>query len=106
MKSLLNVLKSIETESDSKSRQTNKTTFFTLLNYLQLSRKGISEYDMENFLRGNAFSVIFQKLVDNSIIEKSEKGNYYLNDTTKIKLSPILNELTSMNYKTSYGLVE
>ena len=33
-------------------------------------------------------------------------GNYYLNDTTKIKLSPILNELTSMNYKTSYGLVE
>jgi hypothetical protein len=102
MNTLQHVFDKIEAEQDASIRRSNKSTFYTLINYLEASRKGITKRDMGNFLNGNKFSEIFQELLDKSIIEQNQEGNYLLNADVKAHLSPILKELTSMVYKETY----
>ena len=99
MKTLIDIFESIETEPNAEVRRYNKSTFYTLINYLEASRKGISEYDMQHFLENNQFSVVFQELVEKSIVEQAENGNYILNAEVKSHISPAFDELTHLAYK-------
>ena len=81
-------------DQDASLRRTNKVTLCSLLNYLQAGHKGISKYDMDNFLGENKFSIIFQELLHNSIVTENEHKNYVLNDDIKDLLAPLLHDLT------------
>lgn len=83
MKDLQQIFKTIDGERDFKVRRANKLTLASLVKYLQASNKGISSYDMNNFLQDNRFADVFQELLNNSIITENKNGNYILNNNSK-----------------------
>ena len=101
MKSLQQIINTIESEQDDSIRRNNKVTLYSLVNYLHDGHKGISRYDMDNFLGENQFSAIFQELLNISIISENEKGQFVLNDDVKDRIPPFLQKLTQQVYQTS-----
>ena len=96
MKDLQQIFKTIDGERDFKVRRANKLTLASLVKYLQYSNKGISSYDMDNFLQGNQFADVFQELLNNSIITENKNGNYILNNKSK---EIIFSQYQENNYK-------
>ena len=103
MKSIIDIFNSIETKQENSIGRSNKRTFYTLLNYLQASHKGISKFDMEHFLSGNRFSNVFQELLANSIVTESKNNYYVLRKDIKDSITPFLSEFAQQVYNTNYN---
>lgn len=98
MKSLQQIFNTIETEQDIGVRRANKVTLYSLVNYLHAARKGISKFDMDNFLGQNSFSSVFQQLLSNSIVLENKKGDYVLNEDVKDLVLPSFQKLILQDY--------
>lgn len=90
MNILQDIINIIDSNPDVSVSRANKNTLYSLLNYLHTGHKGISKYDMNNFLRTNQFSPIFQELVKSSIIKENPNSNYTLNNDLIAYLTPFL----------------
>ena len=98
MNSFQQIFSTIDTEQDISARRANKVTLYSLVNYLHASRKGISKFDMDNFLGQNSFSLVFQQLLSNSIVIENKVGNYVLNDGVKDLVLPSFQKLILQDY--------
>ena len=103
MNFLTQIYNEIETEHDSEVKKSQKAALYTLVNFIEAydSGSGIQQKELEErFLYRKEYSVIMQKLVDNSVVEKStENGNYKLNSEAKQLITPLLEELMNIVYK-------
>ncbi len=105
MNFLTQIYTEIETEfaMNSAVQKSHKAALYTLVNYIEAYDKGtgIQQKDIEErFLHKKEYATVFQKLVNNSVIEtSSETGNYKLNSDAKQFISPLLENLMNMVYK-------
>ena len=103
MNFLTSIYNEIETENDSEVKKSQKAALYTLMNFIEASDfgSGIDHQEMEKrFFYKKEFSTIFQKLVDNDVVEKSaETGNYKLNSEAKKVITPLLEELMTLVYR-------
>lgn len=103
MNFLTQIYDEIETELDSEVKKSQKAALYTLVNFIEAydSGSGIQQAELEErFLHRKEYSEIMQKLMDNSVVEKSsENGNYKLNAEAKQFITPLLEELMNMVYK-------
>ena len=103
MNFLTSIYNEIENEYDSEVKKSQKAAFYTLMNFMEAYDfgSGIDQQEMEKrFLYQKEYSTIFQKLVDNDVVEKStETGNYKLNVEAKKVITPLLEQLMTMVYR-------
>ena len=103
MNFLTQIYDEIETELDSEVKKSQKAALYTLVNFIEAydSGSGIQEKELEErFLQRKEYSQIMQKLIDNSVVEKSsDNGNYKLNPEAKQFITPLLEQLMNMVYK-------
>ena len=103
MNFLTNIYNEIESESDYEVKKSQKAALYTLVNFIEAtdSGSGIKQSEIEErFLHQKEYSTIFQKLVDNAVVEKTaENGNYRLKTEAKQFISPLLENLMNMVYK-------
>ena len=103
MNFLTQIYNEIESEHDSEVKKSQKAALYTLVNFIEAydSGSGIQQKELdERFLYRKEYSIIMQKLVDNSVVEKSAENNSYkLNSESKQLITPLLEELMNMVYK-------
>ena len=104
MNFLTHIYDEIETENtNNEVKKSQKAALYTLVNFIEAydSGSGIQQQEIKKrFLHKKEYSTIFQKLLDNAVVEKStENGNYKLNPEARLFISPLLENLMNMVYK-------
>lgn len=103
MNFLTNIYNEIESQTDYEVKKSQKAALYTLVNFIEASDSGsgIKQAEIqERFLHQKEYATIFQKLVDNAVVERTaENGNYRLNTEAKQFISPLLEDLMNMVYK-------
>ena len=94
---LTKIYSDFETEPE-QVQKANKAAFYTLMNFLEAYDGYVSEQEIQKrFLYRKDYSAVFQKLVDNSVVENKD-GFYKLNPQAKTFISPLLENLMSLVY--------
>ena len=103
MNFLQTIYSEIETEFNGEAKRSHKAALYTLMNFIEASDHGagIKQEELENrFFHQKEYTTVFEKLLKNSVIEKSsENGSYKLNTEAKEFISPLFDSLMSVVYK-------
>ena len=107
MSFLTEIYSEIESEFEGTQKRNHLSSFYTLINYLELidNGTGLSEQDLkEKFFQKKEYSNIVQKLINHSVLERTQEGKYRLNDEAKKIISPIFEDLMSLAYKSDKNI--
>ena len=94
MSFLTEIYSEIESEFEGIQKKNHLSSFYTLINYLELidDGTGLSEQELKKrFYQKKEYTNIVQKLINHSVLEKTHEGKYRLNNEAKKLISPIFN---------------
>ena len=101
MSFLNDIYTEIETEFNGDVKRSHKAAFYTLMNFIEASDRGsgIKQEELkQRFFHQKAFSTVFEKLINHSVIEQS--GDVYkMNTSARELISPEFENLMSILYK-------